>query len=57
VSTARRAAVLWQAWRYRQPVPGDVCAGDGPRLRWDAAPGIAMPDRTAERATDHVRLA
>ena len=69
VSSARRAAVLWQAWRYRQPVPGDVCAGDGPRLRWDATPASAphlspahLSPRTAvaaqgERAADHVRLA
>lgn len=53
LSSARRAAVLWQAWRYRQPVPGDVCAGDGPRLRWNsAAPAISASDRA-----DHVRLA
>lgn len=53
LSSARRAAVLWQAWRYRQPVPGDVCAGDGPRLRWAAA---APATPAADRA-DHVRLA
>jgi phytoene synthase len=58
LSSARRAAVLWQAWRWRQPVPGDVCAGDGPRLRWDAATPAAVAV-TAERADrpDHVRLA
>lgn len=62
---ARRAAVLWQAWRWREPAPGDVCAGDGPRLHWDGAhsasdivapgTGAAAGDRS-ERA-EHVRLA
>ena len=53
VSTARRAAVLWQAWRWREPAPGDVCAGTGPRLYWDAVAGAAPPDApAADRAAE-----
>jgi phytoene synthase len=44
---ARRAAVLWQAWRWREPAVGDVCAGTGPRLYWDAVAGAATPDAAA----------
>jgi phytoene synthase len=33
----RRAAVLWQAWRWRSPRAGEVRPGDGPHLSWGAA--------------------
>lgn len=54
LGTARRAAVLWQAWRWREPGPGDVYAGTGPRLYWDAVAAAAMPDAppAADRAAD-----
>jgi phytoene synthase len=53
LGTARRAAVLWQAWRWREPVPGDVCAGTGPRLYWDVVAGAAAPEAIAvDRASD-----
>jgi phytoene synthase len=47
LGTARRAAVLWQAWRWREPAPGDVFAGTGPRLYWDAVAAADVP--AAER--------
>ena len=53
---ARRAAVLWQAWRWREPAPGDVCAGVGPRIYWDAAAASAA-DAQAASAADRIRLA
>jgi phytoene synthase len=52
---ARRAAVLWQAWRWREPAPGDVCAGVGPRLYWDAV-GAGLPAAVAPAAAvEHPR--
>jgi phytoene synthase len=55
LGTARRAAVLWQAWRWREPALGDVCAGTGPRLYWDAVgAATSAPDvpAAAERASE-----
>jgi hypothetical protein len=55
----RAGAVLWQAWRWREPAPGDVCAGPGPRLYWDAVAAGAAADAAApaERAARRRRLA
>jgi phytoene synthase len=55
---ARRAAVLWQAWRWREPSPGEVFAGTGPRLYWDAVAAAAdapAAERGAELRADAPR--
>jgi phytoene synthase len=68
LDAARRAAVLWQAWRWRPPRAGEVRPGEGPRITWGVAPTagpvagalpavLAGAPPTAGAADERVRLA
>lgn len=65
LDAARRAAILWQAWRWRPPRAGGVRPVDGPRLAWGIAAEPALPAGKspgkapvkAAGADDRVRLA
>jgi phytoene synthase len=68
LDAARRAAVLWQAWRWRPPRAGEVRPGEGPRITWGVAPTagpvagalpavLAGAPPTAAAADERVRLA